>query len=305
MSDFRKQAPGKPEDHPDWFFSLSGGIDSTAAYIVSRQALKARQNGGNFSKNPVAVYLDTGIGVPLNRIYVEQLVDHFGDMLWTLRTDESFEEWIESQGGAPGPGKHTSVRRRLKEKQVDKLSYVVDNPYMVVGIAADESGVRASYSKTEEYDNHVGVYPVHRLDKKERVEIILRSECPINPLWTHPRVITDCGCLANGDPSELDRTEELFPQFAQRLREYEESISHDSLRSNLGWGGLTSEQQEAVERSGNFEMCSAGCNVERKPAVVKALQAKAEGASVEDAVDVLYTSKDPEVGSDTLDAGVW
>jgi 3'-phosphoadenosine 5'-phosphosulfate sulfotransferase (PAPS reductase)/FAD synthetase len=288
MTEYRKQAPGRPQDHPDWILSLSGGIDSAAAAIVTIDALRSNKSDGNFAKAPMAVYLDTRVGVPLNRIYTEQLADWLDVVLWTGRTNESFREWLE-RDGAPGSGAHQEVRNELKGRQITKLITLADDPIMVLGLAADESDSRAALPKAVEKDRHREVYPVHRLSRKERVEIILRSDAPINPLWLWPAVIRDCGCLCHGDPSELDRTEELFPQFAQRLREYEESITHDGLKGTLGWSGLTAEQQTA--RRDGYEqatLCSSGCQRERDPAVVAALKAKANGATPDKAVSVLY-----------------
>jgi len=293
----RVQAPGKAHTHPDYFFSLSGGIDSVAALITARDALETRQAGGNFIKKPVAIYLDTRTGVPLNRLYCEQVCDHFDLQLWTLRTDEKFEQWLASEG-APGSGAHTEVRNELKHRQISKLTTLADNPTMILGIAADESDTRAEFDKVREMDTHTEVFPVHRMSRERRAEIILRSDAPRNPLWQIPEAIKDCGCLANGDPSELKRTAELFPEYGQRLREWEEAIEYDGLKGTLGWSGLTAEEQRAREQGqtqSTLPMCSDGCGRSRVPNVVKAFRADAHGADVEQSVQILY-------GEATLDA---
>lgn len=287
-----------PKPWPDWFWSLSGGIDSAAAFIQTLDALRSYKSGGNFGKAPVAIYLDTRIGVPLNRLYVEQLTDWAGVQLWTLRTDESFLEWLR-RDGAPGGGAHQEVRNELKDRQVSKLTTVADNPVYVLGIAADESDTRAEFPKVREMRRHVEVLPVHRLTRKERVEIILRSDCPRNPLWQHPAVITDCGCLANGDPSELEKTIELFPEFGSRLREWEESITHDGLKGTLGWDGLTANEKDAKrhgQEQATLPMCAdpSGCQRERDPAVVQAFRADARGVKTEEAVSILYEQPSAE-----------
>ena len=294
--DYRQRAPGRASDQPDWFWSLSGGIDSVAAFLATYEALRSSDSGGNFAKAPVGIYLDTRIGVPLNRLYVEQLTDWAGVQLWTLRTDESFLEWLR-RDGAPGGGAHQEVRNELKDRQVSKLTTLADDPVYVLGIAADESDTRAEFDKVREMRRHTEVYPVHRMTRKERAELILRSGCPRNPLWAHPSVITDCGCLANGDPSELRKTVELFPEFGQRLKEWEESINHDGLESTLGWGGLTATEKDA-KRNGHEQatlpMCAEGCTRERDPAVVRAFRADAHGATVEESVSILYEADTPE-----------
>lgn len=308
MSDsnqFPKRAPGKVETHPDWVISFSGGVDSVAAGLTAYQAIETDRQGGNFGKKPFAIYLDTRTGVPLNRIYVEQFCDWLGIQLWTLRTDESFLEWLR-RDGAPGAGAHQEVRNELKDRQVSLLRSKLDKPTFVLGISADESDTRAGFSKVREMrrsDNgklrHVEVYPVHRFTRKERVEIILRSNCPINPLWTMRGVITDCGCLANGDPSELEATIEAFPQFGGRLKEWEESITHEGLKGTLGWGGLTADEK-AAKRDGYVQetlpMCAEGCVRETDPAEIKAFKARSRGASIEKSVSILYSqTAEPEL----------
>lgn len=290
---YRKRAPGKASEHPDVFFSLSGGVDCVAAFLAAKDAFETVEAGGNFAKKPVAIYLDTRTGTPLNRLYVEQLCDHYDVQLWTLRTDEGFLEWLR-RDGAPGPGAHQEVRNELKDRQASKLVSVADNPVMVLGIAADESDTRAEFPKVRELRRHVEVYPVHRLTRKERVEIILRHEdCPINPLWAYPKVIRDCGCGCHGDPSEYDVTEEHFPVFMQRLREWEEAISYDGLKGTLGWGGLTANEKDAVRHGqvqATLTTCDldGGCRHERDPAEVRAWKAVARGASREEAISILY-----------------
>jgi len=289
--DHRQRAPGLPESHPDWVFSLSGGVDSVAAALVAHDAIETNKAGGNFAKKPLAIYLDTRIGVPLNRLYTEQFCDWLGVQLWTLRTDEDFLEWLR-RDGAPGSGAHQEVRNELKDRQVSLLTSKLNDPVYILGISADESDTRAEFDKVREMKRHAEVYPVHRLTRRERVEIVLRSGCPINPLWLHPDAIADCGCLCNGDPSELDKTAELFPAFGQRLREWEEAISHDFPHDTLGWNGLTADEQ-AARRDGyeqdTLPMCDVdGCSRERDPAEVRAFEARASGASIAESVSILY-----------------
>lgn len=128
---------------------------------------------------------------------------------------------------------------------------------------------------------------------KQRVEIILRSGCPLNPIWIMRKVIADCGCFANGDVSEADETVKKFPAFGQRLREYEEAIEHDGLKGTLGWGGLTAEEQRAREQGQRQEtlasMCGiGGCQSQQDPDVIQAIRAKANGATADEAVAILY-----------------
>ena len=288
----RKQAP-KP--HPDWFWSLSGGIDSTAAFLLTRNALRE-----NYSKRPVAIHFDTGVGLPLNRLYLEELCDRYGEQLWTLRTEENFRTWVETDG-CPGPGAHSNVRNELKGRQASKLNTLADRPVHVIGLRADENPIRARMDKVEQKRRHIEVRPVHRLSKADCARVILREEnCPINPCWIYNH-FADCGCLCHGDPSELDQVEERFPWFAQRLREIEEAAAEDGVEGTLGWGGLSTSEQSALDQG--FEqmtLCSEGCNRRVDPPVVRAFRSVLDGSSRDEAIGIL---DDAAGGSQGVTAG--
>jgi len=201
---YRKQGP-KPQ--PDWFWLVSGGIDSVAAYLLTREALHE-----NYQKRPVMSYLDTTVGIPFNRAYVEALADHYGEAMWSMRTHESFEDRVAKRGkyadrddaGPPGGSQHSNVQNELKGRQREMAASRMPELLYVTGIRAGESEDRAKYPKGEVSRGIRYVKPVYELTKKECAEIILRADAPINPAWwwTH---FSDCGCMANGEPGELDK----------------------------------------------------------------------------------------------------
>lgn len=257
--------------HPDWFWCLSGGVDSTAAFLLTKDALH-----DNYGKRPTPVYWDTGVGLPLNRIYLEELTDRFEEQLVTWRTNQSLEKYVD-KNDAPGPGAHEDIRKLLKGQQSSKLTSLADLPVFVIGLLAEESENRAARPKVsvKRRDSgkirHVEVYPVHKLSKIDCAKIILRhEECPINPCWTYNHA-TDCFCLANGDPSELESVEDKFPWFAQRIREIEEASDAAGVKKNLGWGGLAAVERKAKEQGQEqtkLTTCGSGCT-RNQPSPVK------------------------------------
>jgi len=289
MSKFRKLAP-KP--WPDYFWLLSGGIDSVAAFVLTVDAVE-----NNYGKRPVAVYLDTRIGNPAQRLYVEQLTDYYEQQLWTLRTHEKFEDRVAKRGkfegrddaGPPGGSQHSNVQNELKGRQRDLLERGYDEITYITGIRKRESEARAKYPKGESDGDVRYVKPCYELTQKQCAEIIIRSGCPINPLWLIPDVITDCGCLANGDPSELDKTREEFPAFGQRLSEIEEASAVDGVEGMLGWDGLTYRERDEIE-SGYEQMtlCGESCNRRREPRIVRALRMAHHGRTVRSCLSTLY-----------------
>lgn len=273
MSPWTKQQAPKP--HPDWFWLLSGGLDSTAAYLLSRDALH-----DNYGKRPLAIYLDTRIGIPLQLLYVQELCDRYDEQLWTLRTHESFERRVAGEGrfadndaaGNPGPAQHTDVQNELKRRQWDKLTTLASHPVYVTGIRAAESAARAAEPKGEydPDDDAWYVKPVYELTKDECAEIVLaHPECPINPLWLLPH-FGDCACGSLADPQELvDARANGFEWFVRRIREIEESAAFDDRTATWGWGGLSEDEQQwldAFEDDAQLSLCGPSCG--RKAAIL-------------------------------------
>lgn len=298
MSNHRVLAPKQKVDapthsHPDFFWSMSGGLDSTAAYLLTRKALHE-----NYQKRPVMLTWDTRIGLPLNRLYLEELADTYGEMLIPMRTHEKFEERVDEEG-TPGAGIHPQVRNELKGRQAQKINTLSNNPVHILGLRAGESTDRAKMDKVEVQENYVEVRPVHRLSKVDCAEIVLRHEdCPINPLWLRNHA-TDCFCLSHGDPSELESIKDDFPYFYQRMKEIEEASQYNIEKGILGWNGLTANEREAREteyesdveigtdETEQMTLCGDGCKRERDPATVRAFKARLGGASVDESVRTL------------------
>lgn len=291
-------APGNPpgQIHPDWFWAMSGGIDSVAAYLLTRDAVHE-----NYGKRPVMLFWDTRIGLPLNRFYLEELADTYDEQLWPLRTQEKFEDRVAKRGkfadrddtGAPGAAQHGPVRNELKGRQADRLMTLAPLPVVILGLRAGESDERAEMDKVERKDGFTEVRPVHRLSKRDCARIILQHEkCPINPcwLWRHP---SDCFCLANGDPSELDAAEDRFPWFTQRIREYEEAAEpakENEWSSVLGWDGLRAVERDAKEHGqeqATLTTCGGGCGRKQDPRITQAFRARLDGATAAEAIAIL------------------
>lgn len=294
----RKQAPKLVDgSHPSWYWLVSGGIDSTAAYLLTREALHE-----NYGKRPLMVYLDTRIGVPFNRLYVEALADAYDEQLWALRTHEKFEDRIAKRGkyadrddaGAPGAALHPDIQNELKGRQRELLAGRDVATVYVTGIMAEESDERAAHPKGEVSGGIRYVKPVYEWTKRQCAEVILRADAPINPgwWWNHYK---DCGCLCNGEPGENDAVEKRFPAFGQRIREYEEAIPDDGIRSVLGWDGLTAEEKRA-KRQGQKQLLLCGDDCQRRvpTPIERAFKARVYGASIEESIAILYGEKTPD-----------
>jgi hypothetical protein len=91
--------------------------------------------------------------------------------------------------------------------------------------------------------------------------------------------------------------ERRFPWFAQRIRELEEAADADGLRGTLGWGGLSTTEQSAIEQGQEqMTLCGESCNRRNPPPLAEAFRARINGASPEAAIDRLHRDASKEVG---------
>lgn len=241
---------------PDWFYLQSGGKDSVAAALAVDDAITQ-----NYQKTPVAVYLDTTVGIPANRFYVEELCDRMGWQLWTLRTHQKYADRVE-ENGCPGPADHGRTYNVLKGRQMDKLATVAGNPVYVTGINRDESPARAKADKADYTNRRWHVKPILEWSE-DRVRDYVDQNAPVkNPLWQN-NYFQDCACGAMASPEELiDAAGDGFDWFVQRIREYEESAEFQDKRSTWGWGGTTEKMQRALDHKNDDDqltLCSDGC----------------------------------------------
>lgn len=253
----------------DRFILVSGGMDSvaTAHYLIENEWSK---DYNAWDKRPVVIYLDTGIGLPSQRIYVELLCDHYGWSLWKLRTNENFEEITEEQGFY-GPQRHSKVFTDLKGRQLDKLSTISANAHFYTGIRKAESNKRANKER-HDYDEKMGAWfhkPILEWSDNEVVEYLRENEVPFNPNWETSH-FTDCGCGATASREELIELEaEGYEVMARKLRELEERVERGDETEVWAWGSFSADELEEINESENRTasasfLCSGNCSSRSK-----------------------------------------
>jgi 3'-phosphoadenosine 5'-phosphosulfate sulfotransferase (PAPS reductase)/FAD synthetase len=234
------------------FGLCSGGKDSIVAVH------KMMQEAESGRKNPVVVYLDTTIGIPENRKYVESLCDEYGWQLWTLRTPANYDEIVDEYG-FPGPGQHTLAYSYLKERQLRKLASVSDDPHFYTGIRRSESDRRMG--NAERVDENLGaVWHSDIIDwtLDDVEEYIEENGIPQNPLWNNGH-FKDCGCGAFGTREELIELEADYPEMYERITAIEQEIDRDDTYTLWAWGSLSGNAQRSLEAQNDDEqltLCS-------------------------------------------------
>jgi len=216
------------------------------------------QEAENDRKNPVVVYLDTTIGIPENRQYVQDLCDTFGWQLWTLRTHENFEEMVEKYG-FPGPARHNLAYAYLKERQLSKLASIAEDPHFYTGIRRKESERRMrNQGEGKEMLGAVWHNPIADFTLEETKSYIESHNLPQNPLWDKGH-FKDCGCGAFGNPEELLELQADYPDVYEKIKRIEESIDRDDEKSKWGWGQLSQTELRKI-RAENDDMQMTLCS---------------------------------------------
>lgn len=241
---------------------VSGGMDSTVAAHVADDRVDL----------DMLVYLDTGTGLEENREYLETLADEIGLQLWTLRTNESYEEKV-LEHGFPGPGRHSIMYRSLKERQLDKLSTICNgngtsaNLHLWTGVRSSESERRMAHvDPVKEARRWTWHAPIHDWTKQQCRDYINEHGLPENPIWESINRSGDCFCGAFGNPCEkIDLRARGYESHADWINDLEGAVEKaldvPDERVIWGWGALSGVEQRAVAAEldpAQMPLCS-GC----------------------------------------------
>lgn len=237
---------------------ISGGMDSAVAAHVA------------ITRGPadIAVYLDTGTGLQSNREYCEAWSDSVGVQLWTLRTQESYEERVK-ESAFPGPSQHQLYYTALKERQIERLATFASGRgtksdlHLWTGVRSAESQRRMEYVEPEkEGDRWTWHAPIHNWTKADCRAYLDAHDIPRNDLWDTLGRSGDCWCGCFGSPEEkLDLRAAGETQHAKWLDELECQVQADEKheRETWGWGGLDADEQaraRAINDDAQMLLCS-------------------------------------------------
>lgn len=110
---------------------FSGGYDSlSAVYCASKHP--------KFDGN--VYHIDTGIGCKKTRSFVDETCQVYGWKLNVFRSSDTFEKFIRERG-FPGPGRHSWVYNRLKDRCVRRIMqrHARKNVALITGCRSEES----------------------------------------------------------------------------------------------------------------------------------------------------------------------
>jgi len=251
---------------PDRFVMLSGGMDSAA---MAYHMIEEQWDGsyGPHNKRPVAIYLDTTIGLSSQRLYVQMLADKYNWQLWTLRTHENFDEHTKDEGFY-GNQQHAKIFNVLKGRQQSKLATVSGNPHFYFGTRRAESQARRDISR-KKFNEGIGAWthnPIADWSDQRVLEYLKNNEVPFNPNWD-ASIPKDCACGATAAREELLELEaEGYEVFVQRLRKLENEAPNGK-RDSWAWSSFSENElraKGALQDDGQTELadltCSGNCS---------------------------------------------
>lgn len=215
---------------------FSGGHDSTTAVHVA-----ARHPQFSY-----AIHVNTGIGVPETRKFVRETAAR---MNWHLReylaTDcgQDYRQMVKEHG-FPGPGKHSMMYIRLKERALRvalreaKLLYPLrTNILFISGVRQHESVRRMGYDEPVTKDgSKIWVNIIHDWSKADCNRYLENAKILRSPVVDKIHKSGECLCGAYASPGEAEELEFWYPEFMAEIRSMEINPDVPAERRVWGWG---------------------------------------------------------------------
>ena len=231
---------------------FSGGHDSTTAVHVA-----ARHPQFSY-----AVHINTGIGVPATRVFVRETAARQG---WHLREYHAADcgqdyRQIVKEHGFPGPGRHSMMYRRLKERALRvalkeaKSGYPLrTNIIFISGVRQSESTRRMGYDEPVTKDgSKIWVNIIHDWSKADCNRYLDNSKIQRSAVVDKIHKSGECLCGAYASPGEAEELEFWFPEVMAEIRSMEINPDVPAERRAWGWGCYQKR------RGKNGPLC-AGC----------------------------------------------
>lgn len=243
------------------FYSLfSGGLDSLSSTLIA-------------SRHPAfdgVLHIDTTIGVPETREYVERVCSERGWKLVVRRPPIAYDE-IVLDYGFPGPGGHTLIYNRLKERAMEGFSrdvkLALDVPMrrrilLASGVRRQESArrMRLPPDPISRVKGRVFVSTIYDATKLDVRRFVAESGVAENPVSALIHKSGECLCGAFAKPGELDELALWFPHVADRIRALEERVrTCGSERARLAcrWGARPLAQAETLFDASPGPLCQS------------------------------------------------
>lgn len=240
--------------NPDHIYALvSGGHDSDTTLHVTHHDHPIELDG--------VVHIDTGIGVPETRDFVEDRCNELGLEFIAIGSDyrlphEEYESLV-TRFGFPGPGVHRWMYLNLKGKPLQRFVNEHTGDVMLI------SGVRQAESRNrmenieptgiQEKDNATWVSPLLAWSDEKVTEYRREHDLPDNPVVTELHMSGECLCGAYADRLELEILKIFYPDTARAIEYLEMDVLEQVERGDINdlyalWGNGSLSQGELAAR---------------------------------------------------------
>lgn len=217
---------------------FSGGNDSTVlAHLFRNTATHA-------------AHAHTGVGIEQTRQYVRDTCEAWGLPLLERRAprvEDSYRTLVLERG-FPGPGAHSKMFQRLKERALEQVRReIVTHPYrerviFLAGRRRTESDRRNSVPEMERQGSTVWISPLINWTKPDMNSYrLLHRTVPVNLVADLIHMSGECLCGAFAHHGEREEISEWYPDAFDDIAELEKLIAdRDDIpehRKSWGWSG--------------------------------------------------------------------
>lgn len=237
---------------------FSGGHDSLVSADKSMTA----------GYTDTVLHIDTGIGIPDTREYVERVCEEQGWPLEVVSSDFEFED-IVREYGFPGPGVHIIMYSKLKERALRKVArWHEDKPHFYTGVRRAESerrfrNLEDEVNEAQQWVWHAPILHHSQDDVDGWIESTNLPRSPVKETYHHSG---ECLCGAFGNrQEELVLLEAHYPEVADRIKSLEaelrEERGQDDPRAYWAHGGLSDQELRGLlaEYDDNQMLLCADC----------------------------------------------
>lgn len=180
-------------------------------------------------------HIDTGIGIPQTQTFVRETCVREGWPLTVIRAKEDCGQdydQIVVEHGFPGPGSHSKMYIRLKERGIEELvrrnkkKYTRQMVMLLTGICHDDSQRRSGYGnavitkkKAQLWVNHMywrGATWMHHY--------VQRAGIPRSPVAELLGMSGECLCGAFANKGELAAVRMIAPDVADRIERLQRKV---------------------------------------------------------------------------------
>lgn len=245
------------EHNPSHIFGMfSGGHDSLCAtHFVSQHPKFTR-----------AVHMNTTIGIEQTRQFVRDVSQGYGWDLLEYIAPVSYRE-IVLKHGFPGPGGHTHMYRRLKERNVRRLVRehkrgFKDRIALITGVRTSESVRRmGNVVDIDRQGAIVWTAPILHWNDDDKTEYIRRYNLPQNPVVKTLCMSGECLCGAFARPEEFSEIQAAYPETAAMISQLQDDAKAAGVPAV--WGKRPDRKNSAAPKTLNSRGLCVSCDAKQ------------------------------------------